>query len=182
MKRSPMPLPNEMGKKHDAALVAATYHDSLYQWALALSRRNKQEAQGIVQQTYLEVIEGRANLLAARDPRAFLFGVARKIASSRFRRRSILGRILGLAQPLQADIPGDNPEEAAATGEEVRKVRAALAELPARQLQVVTLVFMEGLTLEEAAKSMGVSIGSARTHYHRGKKRLATLLKEVHNA
>jgi RNA polymerase sigma-70 factor (ECF subfamily) len=171
-----------MGEKHDAALVAIQHHDSLYQWALALSRRNKQEALGIVQQTYLEVIEGRANLLAAKDPRAFLFGVARKVASSRYRRRSILGRILSLTPPLQANPAGEDPEEAAAIGEEVRKVRDALAKLPARQLQVVTLVFMEGLTIEEASESMGISVGSARTHYHRGKKRLATLLKEVNNA
>ncbi len=177
-----MPLPNEMGEKHDAARVAAQYHDGLFHWALALSRRNKQEALGIVQQTYLEIIEGRANLLAAKDPRAFLFGVARKVASSRHRRRSILGRILRLTPPVQADATQVNPEDAAAMGEEARRVRTALARLPARQLQVATLVFMEGLTIEEASESMGISVGSARTHYHRAKKKLATLLKEENNA
>ncbi len=177
-----MPLPSEMGENHDAALVAAEHHDSLYRWALALSRRNPQEALGIVQQTYLEIVEGRANLLAAKDPRAFLFGVAKKIASSRQRRRSILGRILFLTPPLQADTTQQSPENAAALGEDVQQVRAAMAKLPTRQLQVVTLVFMEGLTIEEAATSMEVSVGSARTHYHRAKKRLATLLKEENNA
>ncbi len=92
-----MPLPSEMSEKHDAALVAAEYHDNLYRWALALSRRDPQEASGIVQQTYLEIVEGRADLLAAKDPRAFLFGVAKKIASSRQRRRSIFARIVFLA-------------------------------------------------------------------------------------
>jgi RNA polymerase sigma-70 factor (ECF subfamily) len=171
-----------MGEKHDAALVAAEHHDSLYRWALALSRRDPQEALGIVQQTYLEIVEGRADLQAAKDPRAFLFGVAKKIASSRQRRRSIFARILFFAPPLQAEAPQDNPEKAAALGEDVQRVRTALAKLPARQLQVVTLVFMEGLTIKEAAASMEVSVGSARTHYHRAKKRLATLLKEENNA
>jgi RNA polymerase sigma factor (sigma-70 family) len=177
-----MPLPSKMGEKHDAALVAAEHHHSLYRWALALSRRDPQEASGIVQQTYLEIVEGRADLLAAKDPRAFLFGVAKKIASSRQRRRSIFGRIVFLAPPLQAEATQENPENAAALGEDVQRVRAALTKLPARQLQVVTLVFMEGLTIEKAAASMEVSVGSARTHYHRAKKRLATLLMEEKNA
>jgi RNA polymerase sigma-70 factor (ECF subfamily) len=108
--------------------------------------------------------------------------VAKKIASSRQRRRSIFGRILYLAPPLQAEATHENPENAAALGEDIQRVRTALTKLPARQLQVVTLVFMEGLTIEKAATSMEVSVGSARTHYHRAKRRLATLLMEEKNA
>jgi RNA polymerase sigma factor (sigma-70 family) len=172
-----------MTQDNQAAQIATRYHDNLYRWALALSHRDTQEALGIVQQTYLEVLEGRAKLESAKDPRAFLFGVSRKFAANRRRRRSTLARILGVSKPPEAaPVPFRGPEEAAAENEAVVQVRAALAKLPPRQLEVTTLVFMEGLTVEEAAGAMGVSVGSARTHYHRAKQRLSTLLKEENNA
>ena len=177
----PVPLPSVMSEAKAAAEIAARYHDGLYRYAVALTRGNRQEAFGIVQQTYLEILEGRADLLKAENPRAFLFGVARRQAASRQRRRSIFGRILGLELRDAAEPSTPGPESQAAQGEQVAMVRQALNKLPAKQLEAVTLVFMEDMTVEEAAKIMGVSVGSARTHYHRAKKRLSKLLEEANH-
>ncbi len=77
------------------------HHDALYRWALALCKYDRDEAMEVVQQTYLEVMEGAVDLSSAKDERAFLFGVARRIRYSRVRRTSVWGRCVFCSQVIR---------------------------------------------------------------------------------
>ena len=55
---------------------------------------------------------------------------------------------------------------------EAARLRQALLALPARQREVLHLVFYADLSIGEAAAIMGVALGTARAHYERGKRRL----------
>ena len=59
-----------------------------------------------------------------------------------------------------------------------RQLQAGLMQLAPRQREVLHLVFYAELTLEETAQTLQISLGSTRTHYHRGKQRLAEFLGE----
>src|SRR5262249_28180170 len=72
----------------------------------------------------------------------------------------------------RGDAAGSGTEEAVGEHQRRNRVLQALAELPGRQREVLDLVFYHGMTIAEAAEVMGVSVGAARVHYDRGKRRL----------
>jgi RNA polymerase sigma factor (sigma-70 family) len=159
-----------------AASIAARHHASLFRWALALARGDRAEAEEILQLCYLEVIEGRADLLRADNQKSFLFGVVRNIAASRRRRASMWGRVARL-QWLWPEPPrAADPEEACLKTEAARSAWNALGALTGRQLEIATLAFNEDMTIEEASAVMGISLGTARSHYHRAKQKLCRAL------
>jgi RNA polymerase sigma-70 factor (ECF subfamily) len=151
-------------------------HPASWGWALACCGGEREEADEVLQAVYLKVLEGRARFDGRSALRTWLFGVVRRTAAERRRRRWV-GLLAGGRWLLsQRAVSAPSPEEALGQTEATRELRRALAELPRRQREVLHLVFYQELTVEEAGRVLGISAGSARTHYHRGKAALRARL------
>jgi RNA polymerase sigma-70 factor (ECF subfamily) len=151
-------------------------HPDCFGWALACCNRDREEAEDVLQMTYLAVLDGRARHDGRSSFRTWLFGVIRRVAAGERRkawaRRLLLmrnGHRLAPERPAAQDLAVEQDETS-------RVLERALDGLSTRQRAVLHLVFYQDLTVEEAAGVLGVSVGSARTHYARGKQRLAALL------
>lgn len=155
-------------------------HADSYGWALSCCGWNDAEAEDVVQNAYVKVLSGQASWSGRSSFRTWLFGVVRLTALESRRREASLHRRAERAEQERAAVidPPPEPDAALLTDERAERLRTALDQLPGRQREVVHLVFYQGLTVVEASEVMGVSVGSARTHYHRGKQRLKTLLSE----
>jgi RNA polymerase sigma-70 factor (ECF subfamily) len=150
-------------------------HPASFSWALGCCGWNREDAEDVLQTSYLKILEGRARFEGRAAFRTFLFGVIRRTASEQRRSRFLYGWTLPGATP-DRPAPGPDPEESAARSEQTARLRAALLGLARRQSEVLQLVFGHGLTVEEAGAVLGISTGSARVHYDRGKKRLLRIL------
>jgi RNA polymerase sigma-70 factor (ECF subfamily) len=151
-------------------------HQDSFGWALSCCGWNDADAEDVLQTTYLKVVSGRARFGGRSAFRTWLFGVIRQTSRERRRReRSEHERAERLAAE-PAPAPAARPDELTERGERVRVLLAAVAALPARQREVLHLVFYQDLTIREAAEVMEVSLGSARVHYERGKRRLREML------
>jgi RNA polymerase sigma-70 factor (ECF subfamily) len=156
----------------------AALHAASFSWALGCCRGDRTEAEDTLQAVYLKVLEGRARYGGSATFKTWLFAVIRRTAAERRRGRWL--RVAALHRwwaGRGAPPPAPDPEALAGGSEHVRRLRESLGRLPARQGEILHLVFYQDLSLEEAAQVAGLSLGSARTHYHRAKVRLRALLR-----
>ena len=172
----PLAVPNNVTDVPDAAALAlddARIRDALealhlesFGWALSCCRRRRDEAENVLQLVYVKVLSGKAVFDGRSSFKTWLFAVIRKTAAHE-RRMELLRRlrISQIPKTLDENTRGEPP------GIEPR-LKEALGKLPARQREVLQLVFYHDLSIVEAAKVMGVGVGSARTHYERGKKQM----------
>jgi RNA polymerase sigma factor (sigma-70 family) len=150
-------------------------HPASFSWALSCCRRDREEAEEVLQASYLKVLEGRARFDGRSSFKTFLFGVIRRTAAEQRRRRALHG--LWIARWGHA-AEGEDPSPPHAPDDRLRRLDAALAVLPRRQREVIELRLQHGMTLEAAASTLAISTGSARVHYARAKERLRKLLGE----
>ena len=161
----------------------AAFHADAFGWAVACSGGDPEAAADGLQESYIKVATGRANFGGRSSLKTWWLSVVRITVFEqlrgrhRWRRRLETVRdwltLFGTAatEPAQGESPVANPDQ----------LLAALGHLPARQAEILRLRFQHDLSISEAASVMGVSVGSARQHYERAKRRLRTLLAPVAN-
>jgi RNA polymerase sigma-70 factor (ECF subfamily) len=164
----------------ELASTLSALHEESWGWALSCCRWDEPMAEDVLQTAYVRVISGKARFEGRSAFRTWFFGVIRRVSQEHGRRRrnrESRTRELELVPELESPRVGE-PVDAVVAAETGRVLQAALEQLPDRQKEVLHLVFYEGLSVSEAAEVMGVSVGSARTHYARGKDRMRELLSE----
>jgi len=149
-------------------------HPASFGWALSCCRHNHADAEEVLQTVYLKILQGRATYRNEARLQTWLFAIIRKTAISE-RRKHLLRTLRSISGAgSQPEFPP--PQIELEHSEMQQRFQQALARLPARQRETLHLVFYQELSLSEAAQVMNISIGSARRHYERGKKRLREAL------
>jgi len=140
-------------------------HSASFGWALSCCRQNHAEAEEVLQTVYLKILQGKALFRGESKLQTWLFAVIRKTAISERRKQLFRFVSSNSNSELKVELEFERSEMQ-------RRFQQALACLPARQRETLHLVFYQDLSLSEAAVVMNVSVGSARRHYERGKKRM----------
>lgn len=125
----------------------------------------------IIQETYTNLARHRGSV---REARPFMFVVARNAVIATLKQRRIV-RIVAIADlealPLVDD--GANGEQSLVGREELEMLQAALADLPDRCREVLTLRKIEGLPQREVAARLGLSESTVEKHVAAGIRRCA---------
>ena len=151
-------------------------HAESFGWALGCCGQDPSVAEEVLQAAYLKVLEGRARYAGRSSFKTWFFAVIRNTAADA-RRRQARRRLVAWPKEAEPEAPVVPLDVALHRREREARFRDLLARLPDRQREVLYLVFYHEMSLREAAQVMGVSLGSARTHYARGKTRLRQWLE-----
>ncbi len=134
-------------------------------------------ADDLVQETLSKALRKSSQLRdpAARD--AWLFTILANCYRDHFRKQKDMDDIDEME--ISSDI---TPESESSRAQVVSRVRAAIAELPQGQRQVVTLVDLEGFSYVDVAQILEVPIGTVMSRLCRARNAMkARLLPELQN-
>ncbi|KTF37055.1 RNA polymerase sigma70 [Xanthomonas translucens pv. translucens] len=129
-------------------------------------RGANEDAEDMVQETYLLLVRAQQQGEAIANPEADLYTVALNLAREHAtRRKQAPLRIDELAQFSQLLAAGDNVED---TAQRQQRLQALLAGLPERTRAVLVMQYRDGLSYKQIAERMGVSAHMVKKHVVRG--------------
>jgi RNA polymerase sigma-70 factor (ECF subfamily) len=143
-------------------------------------------SQGCVEDVYQEAVIGLAQSwararTAAQGPRAYMGGIIKKKALDLMRGRCANDRFNSQAVPLADEVAGRLSTWISAEDEvihihEIEALLQAVRKLPKRQREVITLVELDGYSIEDAAKELGIKSHAVRQALHKAMKKLRARL------
>ena len=142
-------------------------------------RHNWQNASDITdlrQEVYARVFEAAREQIPENAKR-FLLTSARNLLIDLVRREQVvpIEAVADLEQ-LGVAIDAAGPDRITMAREELRRLQAALDELPPRAREAVKLAYVEGLSGQEVAARMGIAKATASEHLANGIRILTSLL------
>jgi RNA polymerase sigma-70 factor (ECF subfamily) len=133
----------------------------------------------LVQTAFLEVIRAAPRFDAGLPAKSWLFGLA--VMLVRRHRRSLSRAAARLLQRASWPRPESPPTPAAVfdTDQDLQRFQLAFARMSAKKREVFSLVTLEGLSGEEAARTLGIPVATVRTRLHHARQELRASLGEL---
>ncbi|HXY95320.1 MAG TPA: sigma-70 family RNA polymerase sigma factor [Acidimicrobiia bacterium] len=157
-------------------LVRRTYVDT-YTLALRLTA-DEEDARDVVQESYLRAWKGLPSFRGDAQFTTWMYRITANTAYTIVKRRR-RHRVESLDSMLEEPVelrPDAQPEDSAESAALLDSLSRALDELPPKLRVLVVLKDVYGLTHEEIAEELGISVPAAKVRLHRGRKRLRDLL------
>lgn len=131
------------------------------------------DAWDLVQETWVSVFRALPSLRDARSFPAFLYRTARNHALVLLRRRDADLRLYAAVEA-----PQDTDREPDFTADDAAVVHAGLNRLSLPHREVLTLFFLQQLSIEDIALVLAIPGGTVKSRLHHAKKALKEILNE----
>jgi RNA polymerase sigma-70 factor, ECF subfamily len=159
------------------AEIVRRYQRAMYRLAYGFVR-SPADADDVAQETFVRAYQALGRFRVGEPLYPWLARIASNIALSQLRRRrrkpeTPLEPLLEAGQQWGTD---DDPADRAASAEQTRHLREAMAELKPEHQAVLVLRVVEDLSYEEIAKALGVPPGTVMSRLSRARAELKAKL------
>jgi RNA polymerase sigma factor (sigma-70 family) len=157
--------------------LALPLFDSLYNFAFWLAR-NQNDAEDLVQETYLKALRSYASFEPGTNFRPWIFQILKNTFLSS---RSKLERRMTFAVESEEGLPAtsDTPESLLLGRSDMDAVRSAIEQLPVIFREVILLCDVEDASYREIAEILSIPLGTVMSRLARARKLVRASLRST---
>ncbi|HWD04501.1 MAG TPA: RNA polymerase sigma factor SigM [Amycolatopsis sp.] len=165
------------GDPHAFSELVRRHRDRL--WAVALrTMRDPEEAADALQEAFISAFRAAGNFRAESQVTTWLHRIVVNACLDRIRRKQARPTVplpeTGFNEPA-------SPRDSMSEKETSLLVREALNQLPDEQRAPIVLVDVEGYSVAETARMLGIAEGTVKSRCARGRSKLAKVLGHLRN-
>jgi len=160
--------------------LAMPLFDSLYNFAGWLAQ-NQNDAEDLVQETYLKALRGFASFEPGTNFRAWIFRILKNTFLGSCTK---LERRMTVAVESEEDLPSTpaTPESLLIGRFHMDAVRSAIEQLPVNTREVILLCDVEGASYREIAEILSIPMGTVMSRLARARKVVREALLRSHSS
>jgi RNA polymerase sigma factor (sigma-70 family) len=172
------PLSSQEDRSAGFEELAIPLFDSLYNFARWLAQ-NQNDAEDLVQETYLKAFRSYASFEPGTNFRAWIFQI---LKNTFLGSRSKLERRMTQAMDSEQDLPTTSatPESLLIGRSNIDAVRSAIEQLPLIYREVILLSDVEDAPYREIAEILSIPIGTVMSRLARARKMVRDSLRSSH--
>ena len=149
----------------EALLV--TYQDKVFRLSYSMLG-DRAQAEDAAQESFLRIWKSMDRYRGESNVGTWIFSIARNVCLT-----AISKRAARRSAPIEdAERGGPDPPD------RQHDILRLVAELPENYRQVVMLFYMEDQSYDEVARLLDLPVGTVKTHLHRARQQLASMVKE----
>lgn len=155
------------GRRTEAfeALLAA-YQDKVFRLSYSMLG-DRAQAEDAAQESFLRIWKSLDRYRGESALGTWIFSIARNVCLTSISKRARSAPMDDAGRP-KPDPPDRQPD-----------IVRLVGRLPENYRQVVMLFYMEDRSYEEVARLLDLPVGTVKTHLHRARQQLATMVKEA---
>ncbi len=163
----------QQGEQEALIELVRKWSPRLQRHAMRLTNRHE-AAKEVIQESWLAIVRGLNRL---EDPACFRRWAYRIVCNKSANWIRQQQRSRSTMKPLITDPVADEPNQKSSN--EIERLRSGLRELPSNDRIVLSMHYLDSMSLEEIATSLAIPIGTTKSRLFHARKRLRAALNQT---